>query len=136
MSGRVRFSHDGERLLTASFDGTAQIWNGRTGSPLGEPMNHGEMVYDAIWSEDSSRVLTYGRSGSARLWDAASSRPIGEPLSHGGRVDGAVFLAGRPVVATCSRDGTARLWTVPAPSRGPCKSGLAGDERHDRNGAG
>ena len=61
--------------MTASFDGTAQIWNGHTGSPLGEPMNHGDMVYDAVWSDDSSVVLTYGRSGSARLWDAASSRP-------------------------------------------------------------
>ena len=76
-------------------------------------MNHGDMVYDAVWSDDSSRVLTYGRSGSARLWDAASSRLLGERLSHGDRVDGAVFLPGRPVVATCSRDGTARLWTMP-----------------------
>ena len=100
-------------VLTASFDGTAQIWNGRTGSPLGEPMNHGELVYDAVWSDDSSRMLTYGRSDSARLWDAASSRPLGERFSHSGRIDGALFLAARPVVATCSRDGTARLWAVP-----------------------
>ena len=81
---------------------------------MGEPLDHGELVYDAVWSDDSTRVLTFGRSDSARLWDAASSRVLGEPMTHTERIDGAVFLAGRPVVATCSRDGTARLWTMPA----------------------
>ena len=45
-------------------------------------MNHGDLVYDAVWSDDSSRVLTYGRSSSARFWDAASSRLIGRPFTH------------------------------------------------------
>ena len=107
--------------MTASFDGTAQIWNARTGKPMGEPLEHGELVYDAIWSDDSTCVLTYGRSHSARLWDAASSRVLGEPMSHGGRVDGALFVPGKHVVATCSRDGTARLWTMPAPSSAPAE---------------
>jgi WD40 repeat protein len=110
---RVRFDRSGERLLSASFDGTAQIWDGHTGKPLFEPIHHGEMVYDALWSDDSSTVLTYGRSNWARLWDAASSRPLGERLSHGSKVDGAVFLSGRRALATCARDGTARLWSVP-----------------------
>ena len=88
---------------------------------MGEPLQHGEMVYDAVWSDDSSRVLTYGRSDSAKLWDAASSRVLGEPMSHGGRINGAVFLPGRAVVATCSRDGTAKLWTTPAISSAPAE---------------
>ena len=133
-----RFRHDASRVCLARCDSimTASGCDGqlrRDGpdlerphrqQPMGEPLHHGELVYDAVWSDDSSRVLTYGRSESARLWDAASSRVLGEPMSHGGRVDGALFLPGRPVVATCSRDGTARLWTVPSPSapRRPSRS--------------
>ena len=110
---RVRFNRDGNKLVTASFDGTAQVWNGHTGAPLGEPMNHGEMVYDAVWSDDSSCILTYGRSDSALLWDVASSRRVGQSLTHSDRLVRAFFVTGRNVIATCSRDGTTRLWSMP-----------------------
>ena len=36
----AHFSPDGQRLLTASDDGTARVWDARTGQALGEPMEH------------------------------------------------------------------------------------------------
>ena len=32
------FSADGKRVVTASFDKTARIWDARTGEPIGKPM--------------------------------------------------------------------------------------------------
>jgi WD40 repeat protein len=100
-------------VITASFDGTAQIWDAHTGRPVGEPMNHADMVYDPKFNHNASIVLTFGRSRTARLWDATSSRPLGEPFVHEGEIDDGAFLGQRPVVATISRDKTARLWSVP-----------------------
>jgi len=33
------FSPDGERVLTASVDQSAQLWNARTGQPIGPPIH-------------------------------------------------------------------------------------------------
>ena len=132
MSGEFDSIVTDERLLTASFDGTAQIWNGRTGSPEGEPMNHGDMVYDAIWSDDSSVVLTYGRSGSARLWNAASSRPLGERLSHRDRVDGASFCPAGPLSPPAH--ATARPGSGASPSRFAPRPGKPHSKRTSRPG--
>src|ERR1019366_10666411 len=33
----AQFSPDGQRILTASYDNTARVWNAQTGQPLTEP---------------------------------------------------------------------------------------------------
>src|SRR5262249_9159777 len=35
---------DGQRIVTASRDRTARIWNAATGEPIGEPMEHESWV--------------------------------------------------------------------------------------------
>jgi hypothetical protein len=37
---RIAFSADGERALTASWDGTARLWDVAGGKPIGNPMPH------------------------------------------------------------------------------------------------
>ena len=34
------FSPDGQRVVTASRDKTARVWDAFSGKPIGEPMNH------------------------------------------------------------------------------------------------
>ena len=41
------FSPDGQRIVTASFDKTARIWDAATGKPIGEPLEgHDDAVYE------------------------------------------------------------------------------------------
>ncbi len=37
----AQFSPDGQRVVTASDDNTARLWDAANGKPLGEPMKHG-----------------------------------------------------------------------------------------------
>jgi WD40 repeat protein len=66
----VEFSPDGTRLLTASHDGTARVWDYETRKQLlivgGD---HGE-VYTAHFSPDGTRILTTVRDGTVTVWDA------------------------------------------------------------------
>ena len=41
------FSADGSRIVTASNDKTARLWDAMTGAPLGEPMQHESRVHAA-----------------------------------------------------------------------------------------
>ena len=36
----AQFSADGQRVVTASEDKTAQVWDAATGKAIGEPMRH------------------------------------------------------------------------------------------------
>ena len=78
----AQFSPDGQRVVTASDDKTARLWDAASGKPIGEPMKHEDVVNSAQFSPDGQRVVTASEDKTARLWDAASGKPIGEPMKH------------------------------------------------------
>jgi WD40 repeat protein len=62
------WSHDGERVLSGSADGTARIWRA-DGS--GDPIvlsGHSKPITAAAFSPDGARVLTASEDGTARIW--------------------------------------------------------------------
>jgi hypothetical protein len=104
---RAVFSPDGSRILTASADGTARLWdlNGRSLAIL---HGHTNQLSSAVFSPDGSRILTTSAAdGTARLWDIT-----GQPLVtlQGAAPESAVFSRDGAHILTTSYDGTARLW--------------------------
>ncbi|MCI0539009.1 MAG: WD40 repeat domain-containing serine/threonine-protein kinase [Verrucomicrobiales bacterium] len=104
------FSPGGRRILTASRDGTARIWDAETGRPLTEPLRHLDEVRFASFSPDGKWIVTASLDHTARLWDSATGRPVGQEMRHQGQVNRAYFSPDGKWVATASKDGTARLW--------------------------
>src|SRR5262249_5133991 len=73
-AGPVRhaeFSSDGRRVVTASADGTARIWNVADGKETCRPLAHGAPVAFAAFSPDGRRVVTLGL-GRANVWNATT----------------------------------------------------------------
>src|SRR5215469_3492640 len=106
----AQFSPDAQRIVTASWDKTARLWDAASGKPIGEPMNHESEVYSAQFSPDGQRVVTASRDKTARLWDATSGKSIGEPMKHEGVVFSAQFSPDGQRVLTGSWDKAAHLW--------------------------
>jgi hypothetical protein len=69
----ARFSPDGERVLTASADSTARLWDAATGRELVRYTGHTASVQYAAFSPDCQRIVTTGRP-----WQQILSR--GPPL--------------------------------------------------------
>ena len=46
------FSPDGSRIVTASDDKTARVWDARTGRPLMPALKHDGVVWSAVFSPD------------------------------------------------------------------------------------
>src|SRR6266480_4146169 len=105
------FSPDGRRILTASADKTARLWDATTGAPIGEPMRHEDEVVDAAFSPDGARIATASKDRTARLWDAAAFKPIGEPMRHEHPVDHVAFNStGTRIVTNCDEADLLQLW--------------------------
>jgi WD40 repeat protein/serine/threonine protein kinase len=106
----VAFSPDGRRIVTASKDHTAQVWDVRTGEAVGPPLRHSHFVRKAAFSPDGRRVVTASIDRTARVWDARNAQAVTPPLRHDDSVDHASFSPDGRWVVTGSVDGTARLW--------------------------
>src|SRR5262249_43627994 len=64
------FSPDGSRVVTASGDETARIWDAETGATVVELKGHANIVRTAAFSSDGSRIVTVSSDGTARVWNA------------------------------------------------------------------
>jgi WD40 repeat protein len=52
------FSPNGKRVVTASYDNTARLWDTITGGEIAVLKGHGSPVYSAAFSPDGTRVVT------------------------------------------------------------------------------
>ena len=103
-------SRDGERLVTASRDHTARIFDTASGRPLHVLRGHGGPVASAKFSPDGRRVVTASDDGTARIWDAASGETRATLHHDRGAVNSAAFSRDGRRVVTAGQDGTARVW--------------------------
>jgi WD40 repeat protein len=111
--GRVltaSFSLDGRRIVTASYDRTARVWDAKSGKPVGEPIRHEDMVNAASFSPNGRRIVTGSVDRTARVWDAKSGKPVGEPMRHESAVFAVSFSRDGRRIVTGSIDKTARVW--------------------------
>ncbi|HVR75887.1 MAG TPA: protein kinase, partial [Planctomycetota bacterium] len=114
------FSADGNRIVTASLDGTARTWDAHTGESIASMKRHESGIADVAFSPDGAHVLTaagatstpgpysfnmpYKGETTARVWDAETGER------------GILFRGLRgPVAAAWSPDGS----LVAVAARGP-----------------
>jgi WD40 repeat protein/tetratricopeptide (TPR) repeat protein len=88
---QARLSPDGKRVLTASADGTATLWDAATGARVGEPLHHESAVSHAAFSPDGKRVLTATAKGTVHLWEIAGAKEIIAPMEFQQAAEGVAF---------------------------------------------
>jgi WD domain, G-beta repeat len=111
--GNVRsaaFSPDGRRIVTASNDKSARIWDAATGRQLAVLSGHDQAVRTAAFSPDGRRIVTASADQTARIWDALTAKPLEVLSGHADRVWSAAFSPDGRRIVTASHDKTARIW--------------------------
>ncbi|MGE0023758.1 MAG: hypothetical protein AB7S70_09035, partial [Hyphomicrobium sp.] len=104
------FNNDASRIVTASEDGTARIWDAKSGKEQLRLEGHGDAVVDASFSRDGLRVVTASRDNTARVWDAMSGKEIAKLDGHTDDVVSAAFSPNGARVVTASDDMSVRVW--------------------------
>ena len=80
----VQFSPDGNRLVTASDDGSVFLWDLSTGNVVQTFSGHTGPIRGLDFSPDGARLATSSWDGTARIWDVSSGSMVyvvnGKPL--------------------------------------------------------
>ena len=117
------FSPDGTRIVTASYDKTARIWDAHTGAQLAVLSGHGTGVASAAYSPDGMRIVTASFDKTARIWDARTGAQLTVLLGHGKGLytaayspDGTHIVTASIDKTTASDDKTAQIWEGRVPA--------------------
>jgi WD40 repeat protein len=105
----VRFSPDGGRLLTAANDGTARIFDVRTGEQLARMPPHADGVTRAVWSLDGQEVATASRDRTARVWNPSTGFLV-TLRGHAAPLSSVQFSPDGQHVLTGGEDGLAQVF--------------------------
>jgi WD40 repeat protein len=70
------YSPDGSKIVTASWDGTAKVWDVRTGQEILTLKGHTKEVSFAAFTQDGRRIVTGSYDHTAKIWDAATGREL------------------------------------------------------------
>lgn len=117
---QARFSPDGDRLVTAGWDGLLFIWDAQSGEVSAAPRGHAAAVYGAAFSPDGEQLATAGQDNTVRVWallqdkvsqgDATVAFPALTLTGHDTWVRDVAYTPDGQRLVTGSDDATARVW--------------------------
>ena len=117
---RFAFDRTGDRLVTASADGTARIWDAATRETLHVLTGHDDMIWDACFAFDDGDVLTCSADATVRRWDASSGEALATyPCGPGELVWSIAVHEESGRLAAAGTSGVIRVFDVDAPEAAP-----------------
>ena len=107
---RLAFSPDGKKLISASSDQTAIVWDVETQELLRRLEGHTGQVWGAAFTPDGLRAVTASLDKTLRLWNVADGALIAEMTGHGDKVQGVTVSPTDGSIASGDVSGEIRLW--------------------------
>ncbi|MEO9966388.1 MAG: caspase family protein [Reichenbachiella sp.] len=99
-----------DRMLTASWDGRAKLWDIKSGLSVQKFIGHVGHIYTASFDTGGKWIVTAGSDRVARLWDVETGELQRTFEGHTDAITSAQFIHLDKHLITHSLDGTTRIW--------------------------
>ncbi|MGD9791342.1 MAG: protein kinase [Phycisphaerales bacterium] len=119
---RVRWNREGTRVVSASVDGTARVWNVETGVEVARYVHETGVNY-AEFSPDGTLVASCAFQGSPQVWNATTGERVFSLEGHTNLVVRVRFSPDGRWILTNSYDTTSRLWEAATGTERSCYRG-------------
>lgn len=107
----VAFSRDGQRVVTASDDGSVKVWDAWTGRGIAALEIQGRgRILSASWNSNGTQVVSSSQDGTVIIWDLQTETTRILLEGHPAKRIGAEFSEDGQHIVTFSRDGEVKTW--------------------------
>ncbi len=105
----LAFDPDGDKIATASEDGTARVFEVDGLEPI-KLLDHGIGVLGLAFNPDGTRLATGDRDGKIHLWETDTFEKVAELTGHESYVFALSWSPDGETLVSSSGDSTIRLW--------------------------
>jgi WD40 repeat protein/uncharacterized caspase-like protein len=107
---KVIYSPDGQKIATASNDGTVKIWN--TEGKLLNTLDNKHAIYAIAFSVNGQTLAAGDNDGKIQLWNIADGSLIKTLKAHQALINSLSFSPDGKILASASDDKTVKIWDV------------------------
>jgi serine/threonine protein kinase len=97
------------RIVSASEDGTVQVWNVDTNHVVPLLNDSTLKIYTVAWSPKGKLIAAGGDNNTVLVWDSHTTNLIASH-THGGRVYAVAWSPDEKYVASAAADSTVQVW--------------------------
>jgi WD40 repeat protein len=114
----LAFTHDGQFLVSGSWDNSAKVWavSDTSGQPALQELRtleaHDDAVLSVALSPDGQTIATGSWDNRIWLWDLRTGQRLRLLVGHSGGIVSLAFSADGQHLASGSEDRAARVWDV------------------------
>jgi WD40 repeat protein len=111
------YSHDGAKIVTASYDSCLKIWDAIKGKEIATLSGHSAAVQACDFSPLGTQIVSASSDQTLKLWDVENGVEIIALAGHSNTVDGCAFSPDGQRIISMSLDNMIKLWDS---SNGDC----------------
>ncbi|WP_159785191.1 WD40 repeat domain-containing protein [Sodalinema gerasimenkoae] len=107
----ANFNPDGTQVVSASADGTVNVWDLNSSEPLYSLRGHLDAVYTVHFNADGTQIVSASADGTVNVWDVETRQPIYSFTSTIASRSANFHPDGTEVVVGYE-DGTVKRWDI------------------------
>jgi WD40 repeat protein len=108
----IQWSHDGNEVLTGSWDSTVRVYEAATGRETQTMQGHAGKVYAVRWSLNGQYIASTGEDETIMMWQNSTGKQLGILTGADRLMEVSAFSNCGLRVASVARDNSVRLTSI------------------------